>query len=66
MGHQGCDRTTHLIRERFYWPGMTTDIKKWLNQSANCIKRKEEPSIASMVNIETTQPLELVCIDYLS
>jgi transposase InsO family protein len=66
MGHQGRDRTTNLIRERFYWPGMTTDIEKWLNQCENCIKRKKEPSIAPLVNIETTQPLELVCIDYLT
>ena len=66
MGHQGRDRTTSLIRDRFYWPGMTSDIDNWISHCQKCIKRKKEPSIAPLVNIQTTQPLELVCIDYLS
>ena len=33
MAHQGRDRTINLVRERFYWPGMTKDREQWVS---NC------------------------------
>ena len=27
MGHQGRDRTLSLVRQRFYWPGLETDVE---------------------------------------
>lgn len=27
-GHQGVERTTELVRQRCYWPGMTSDIQQ--------------------------------------
>ena len=29
-GHQGVERTTELVRQRCYWPGMTSDINLWV------------------------------------
>lgn len=29
-GHQGTERTTDLVQQRCYWPGMSVDRKKWL------------------------------------
>ena len=66
MGHQGRDRTINLVRERFYGPGMTKDIEQWVSNCKNCIKRKTKPDVAPLVNIQTFQPLELVCLDFLS
>ena len=36
LGHHGRDRTLHLMRERFYWPGLEHNIlweTGWLNVS---------------------------------
>ena len=27
-GHQGRDRTTSLVRSRFFWPGLESDVEK--------------------------------------
>lgn len=67
LGHMGRDRTTELVRERFYWPRLSDDVKNWIKMCEPCIKRKTSvPDRAELVNIKTTQPMELVCIDYLS
>lgn len=66
-GHQGRDRTTYLIKSRFYWPGMDRDIELKVQNCPRCICRKTPSrSSAELVNIHTTQPMELVCMDYLS
>lgn len=66
MGHPGRERTTSLIKEKFYWPGISADIEKWVSSCDRCIKRKTQPDRAPLVSITTTQPLELICIDFLS
>ncbi|XP_060079729.1 uncharacterized protein LOC132559137 [Ylistrum balloti] len=32
VGHPGRDRTLSLIQDRFFWPGMTKDVDKWLQK----------------------------------
>lgn len=59
VGHPGRERTLSLLRERFYWPGMTPDVSS--------LRRKcHLPPKAPMVSIGTSQPLELVCTDILT
>jgi transposase InsO family protein len=65
MGHPGRDKTTELIRERFYWPKMSVHIGQWVKHCDRCIRRKSVPDIAPLHPITSSQPLELVCIDYL-
>ena len=65
MGHPGCDRTLGLLQSRFYWPSMRADVKEWVKTCGNCIHRKSTPDRAPLVSITTTQPLELVCLDFL-
>ena len=36
-GHLGRNRT---LARRFYWSGMSDDVKEWLGQCVVCIKRK--------------------------
>ena len=67
IGHPGRDRTLSLIRERFFWPNMTVDVDNWVSQCDRCIKRKSSTNIRSeLINIQTTYPLELVCMDFLT
>lgn len=66
-GHPGIDRTISLLKDRFYWPGMNKAIEEWIKNCDRCIKRKTATNIrAVLVNIESTEALELVCIDYLT
>ena len=67
VGHPGRDRTLSLIRERFFWPKMTADVDKWTTECRRCLARKSPTnSRAPLVNIVTTYPLELICMDYLT
>jgi hypothetical protein len=53
--------------DRFVWYGMTRDVESWITNCNRCIRRKKPPNEkAALINIESSQPLELVCIDYLS
>lgn len=67
VGHQGRDRTLSLVRQRFFWPGLESDVESKVKNCVRCIKRKTpvKPS-AELVNIVSTQPMELVCVDFLS
>ncbi|KAK3103801.1 hypothetical protein FSP39_021997 [Pinctada imbricata] len=67
MGHPGRDKTSSLIKDRFYWPGMTKDIDDWIKGCKPCLLRKSPVQHrAPLSNITTTEPLELVCMDFLS
>ena len=39
-GHLGRARTLVRLADRFYWSGMSDDVKDWLGQCVACIKRK--------------------------
>lgn len=67
MGHQGVDRTTSLTRDRFYWPYMQREIEDYVMRECVCLKHKNphHETRAPLTNIVTTQPFELVSIDFL-
>ena len=67
IGHPGRDKMTAFIRDRFFWPGMSQDIEKWVTGCKSCILRKSLTNIrAPLVNITTSEALELVCLDFLA
>lgn len=67
MGHLGIERTLDLVRSRFYWPKMSLEVERKVKTCGRCIRRKSQPSKgAPLVNICTTRPMELVCMDFLS
>lgn len=67
MGHMGVERTLELARSRFYWPRMAFDIETKIKQCERCVRRKsQQEKAAPLVNIQTSRPLELVCMDFLS
>ena len=66
-GHQSRDRTLSLVRDRCWWPGMWSDVERKIKQCDRCIRRKSNTNVqAPLVNITTSTPLELVCIDFLT
>ena len=68
LGHLGFERTIDMIRSRFFWPKMADEVKKWCDQCKRCCLRKTRPSRTTrvpLVSINTTEPLELICIDFL-
>lgn len=67
MGHMGADRTLDLARTRFFWPKMAADVERKVKTCSRCVRRKALPEKAApLVNINTTRPLELLCMDFLS
>ena len=67
LGHQGRDRTLSLMKRRVYWPGMDSYVEKMIKKCDRCIRRKILPTrAADLVNITSTAPMEVICIDYLT
>ena len=64
-GHHGYDKTLSLIQQRFFWPRMTVDIADWVENCGRCTRFKSQADLAPLVGITTTEPLELVCMDFL-
>ena len=64
-GHQGWDRTYSLLRERFWWPKMRTQM---MNNILNCNKCKvferKDPK-PPLCNITASEPMDLVHVDLL-
>ena len=66
MGHLGTERVFALAKERFFWPGMRTDIDHYINHVCRCLKQKK-PSVNTrdpQQSITSTAPFELVSIDF--
>ena len=68
MGHLGFNRTLHLVKSPFYWTGMHGDVKAYMERCKHCTLRKcpDSKRCATLQNIRTSGPLQLVCIDFLS
>ncbi|KAL0150798.1 hypothetical protein M9458_053880, partial [Cirrhinus mrigala] len=67
VGHLGIERTVDLVRQRFYWPRMALDVEEKIKTCERCVRRKAKTERnAPLVNIVTSHPLELVCMEYLS
>ena len=66
MGHLGRDKTLGLVQDRFYWSGMSKEVENYIRSCKRCLLRKKPAERAPLVNITTTQPLEVVCLDFLS
>lgn len=65
MAHPGRERTFLLVKQRFYWPRMYSDIEYKVQHCRRCVCRKTVPGKAYLTPIYTSHPLELVCMDFL-
>ena len=67
MGQLGTERVFHLAKERVFWPGMGEDIVNFATRICSCVKKKPPhiKPVAPLGTITTTQPMEIVSIDFL-
>ena len=67
VGHPGAERTLDNLRQRFFWARMAQDVHAWCTTCRRCCLRKTPTSgnRAPLSSIHTSEPLELVCIDFL-
>ena len=67
MGHLGAKRVIQLAQTRFYWPHMAREIHHYVENVCQCVKKKKpwKEQQAPLHRITTSEPFELVGIDYL-
>uniref|UniRef100_A0A8C2FI69 Gypsy retrotransposon integrase-like protein 1 n=1 Tax=Cyprinus carpio TaxID=7962 RepID=A0A8C2FI69_CYPCA len=66
MGHLGVERTTELVRNRFFWPKMAQEVEKYIKNCGQCVTFKTPcKKSAPLHQITSLGPLDLVCIDFL-
>ena len=63
-GHQGHDWTLSLMKERFWWPGMSRVLVMAISNCGHCKQFEGKPQIPGMQPIICTEPMELVHVDY--
>ena len=61
VGQLGRDMITELAKDRFYWPGMTTDIERLVKECVRCILRKSPTSTRAQLVNEMNQALGHLC-----
>ncbi|XP_058494566.1 uncharacterized protein LOC131465683 [Solea solea] len=67
LGHLGIERTTDLLRSRFFWPKLACDVEQYIKNCGECITRKIPcHRAAPLHHISSSGPMDLVCIDFLS
>ena len=66
FGHLGMDKTLILLQERFFWPRMNDDVRTHIRNCVRCMRFKQPPELAPMEITETSYPLELVHMDFLT
>lgn len=64
-GHQ-VERTTELIQQRCYWPGMGRVIKDWCQRCSRCsVAKNTQPQIqAPMGHLLASRPNEILALDF--
>ena len=64
--HQGQRRSTALMQERFWWPGMTRDLRNRIKKCGRCRKYEAAPPVAPMKRLTCRGPGELLHVDFTS
>ena len=63
-GHQGRDHTLSLMKERFWWLGMSQALLRAVANYGRCIQYEAKGQLPPMQPIICTEPMELVHINY--
>ena len=65
-GHQGVERTTDLVGQRCYWPGMSRDVKQWVLGCERCQVAKAAGSgfQSFMGHLLASRPNEILAMDF--
>ena len=65
-GHQGIERTSRLVQQRCYWPGMFAEVKRWCQECERCQVSKDTQPVAHsfMGHLLASRPNEILAIDF--
>ena len=66
VAHQGQCRSTALMQECFWWPGMTQDLRNCIKKHGRCRKYEAAPPVAPMKPLACSGPGELLHVDFTS
>ncbi|THG98615.1 hypothetical protein EW145_g7397 [Phellinidium pouzarii] len=71
FGHPGIFKTTSLIRQHYWWPGLTIFIKNFINGCAACQQMKinthpTTPPLTPIPADPSTLPFQSVSIDFIT
>ena len=64
--HHGQSRSTALMQEHFWWPGMTPDLRNYIKKCGHCRKYEAAPPVAPMKPLTCSGPGELLHVDFTS
>ena len=64
--HQGQRCSTALMQERFWWPGMTRDLRNHIKKCSRCRKYEAAPPVVPMKPLACSGPGELLHVDFTS
>ena len=64
--HQGQCHSSALMQERFWWPGMTRDLRNRIKKCGHCRKYEAAPPVAPMKPLACSGPGELLHVDFTS
>ena len=64
--HQGQRRSTTLMQECFWWPGMTPDLRNHIKKCGYCRKYDAAPPVVPMKPLACSGPGELLHVDFTS
>ena len=66
-GHLGREKTMPKVRERYYWVGMSADVRSYLRQCVVCAQKKGTPKKhrAPLQQLRVGGPLERIAIEVL-
>ena len=66
-GHLGIKKTISKVRQKFYWPGLQSDVRSYIAGCETCSKRKEPipTKRAPMQIVRSGYPMERLAIDIL-
>ena len=66
VAHQGQRCSTALMQERFWWPGMTRDLRNHIKKCSHCRKYEAAPPLVPMKPLASSGPGELLHVDFTS
>ena len=66
VAHQGQHRSTTLMQQCFWWPGMTRDLRNRIKKCGCCRKYEAAPPIAPMKPLTCSGPGEVLHVDFTS
>ena len=66
FGHLGMEKTLGLLKDQFFWPKMSEDVRLHIRSCEQCTKFKQPHEREEMKSIICMYPLELVHLDFLT